>query len=45
LTEVAVKTAYIDGFIISGEPVFYDLEKVGEELGFIDKNGVGGTEN
>jgi hypothetical protein len=45
LAEVAVQAADIDGFLISGEPVFYDWYKVGEELGFIDENGVGGTEN
>ena len=45
LTEVAVKTAYVDGFAIGCEPELYDREKVREELGFIDENGVGSTEN
>jgi hypothetical protein len=44
LAEVAIQAAHIDGFLISGEPFLYDLEKIGEELGFIDENGVGGTE-
>jgi hypothetical protein len=45
LAEVAVQAADIDGFFIGGEPVFYDREKVGEELGFIDENGFGGTQH
>jgi hypothetical protein len=44
LAEVAVQAAHIDGFLINGEPFLYGLEKVGEELGFIDENGFGGTE-
>jgi hypothetical protein len=45
LAEVAIQAAYIDGFFIGREPFLYDWEKVGEELGFIDENGVGGTDN
>jgi hypothetical protein len=45
LPEIAVKPAYIDWFSIGVQPILYDRKKVGEELGFIDENGVGGTEN
>jgi hypothetical protein len=45
LAEVAIQAADIDGFLISDEPVFYDWDKVGEELGFIDENGVGGAQH
>jgi hypothetical protein len=45
LTKVSVQAADIDGLLIGGEPVFYDWEKVGKELGFIYENGFGGTQH
>jgi hypothetical protein len=44
LPEIAVESADVNWFSIGCEPGFYDWKKVGEKLGFIDENGIGGIQ-